>query len=114
MFDSSEDGLAAGAIVAPLNRCLSLEANSAEQAESILCDHVRQGKLTADRVYQICPLIGNPEAIRSVAINMGGNARRVLLDSAHGRFSESRRIRYPEHNEMALEALTLQPEAVTA
>lgn len=114
MFDSSEDGLAAGTIVAPLNRSLSLEANSAEQAESILCDHVRQGKLTAERVYQICPLIGNSEAIRSVAIDRDGNARRVFLDFAQGRFSEARRIRYPEHKEATLEPFTLQPIPVTA
>lgn len=95
----SRDGLrslAAGTVILPMDPSFSLFATSIEGAEKNLCDEVRSGKLPPGRVYQICPLIGNPEAIRSIAIDEKANARRVVLDATVGMYSVLRSLRYSE------------------
>jgi len=84
-----------------------------EEVERILCEYVRHGKLTAERVYQICPLIGNPETIRSVAIGKDATARRVRLEADRGMYSEFRRLFYPDKPQ-APEVRSLHPDAVSA
>jgi hypothetical protein len=84
-----------GTIVQPVIRDLSIYANSAEEAEAKLRKDVTSGKLTAGRVYQICPWTANPELIRSVAASLDGSFQRVFLDPASGLYSELRRIRLP-------------------
>ncbi len=106
--------LAPGAVVLPLERSFSLEAACLDEVERRLCEYVRHRKLAAGRVYQICPLIGNPEVIRSVAICEKLIARRVFLDVARGLSSEFRRLRYPEEAKTEVEHMIFQPETVPA
>jgi hypothetical protein len=124
-FESGDgkSNLASGAVVLPLERSFSLEATCLDEAERRLCEYVRHRKLAAGRVYQICPLIGNPEVIRSVAICEQAIVQRVFLDAARGLSSEFRRLRYPEEAhpalaqgqfETAAERVILQPESVPA
>ena len=114
-FESAEgDGsLVAGTVVVPLERSFALYAPSLDDAEGLLCEDVRQGTLMAGRVYQICPRIGNPEIIRSVAICEKALASRVLLDASHGMSSEFRRIRYPQER-AAVETRALELEGMPA
>jgi hypothetical protein len=118
-----QSSLASGAVVLPLERSFSLEATCLDEAERRLCEYVRHRKLAAGRVYQICPLIGNPEVIRSVAICEQGIAHRVFLDVARSLSSEFRRLRYPDEARPALvqgrfepaaEHVIPQPEAIPA
>ncbi len=84
-----------------------------EGAEKTLCEEVRQGKLVSGRVYQICPLIGNPEPIRSVAVDEKANARRVVLDATIGMYSVFRSLRYPEAK-TPVDEVSFAPDAVPA
>ncbi len=115
MFKShkGDASLAPGTVVLPLERSLSLHASSLDEVGRLIGEHVRQRKLAPGCVYQICPLIGNPEPIRSVAIDDQGVVRRVLLDFDRGARSEFRRLRYPEEQKAA-EHISFQPEAVPA
>jgi hypothetical protein len=105
--------LAMGAVVLPMDISFSLHATSVDEVERILCEYVRHGKLAAERVYQIWPLIGNAETIRSVAIDQTANARRVALETTVGMYSMFRRIRYVEEN-TPTEAPSFQDDAVPA
>ncbi len=115
-FESGDGkaSLASGAIVLPLERSFSLEATCLDEVERRLCEYVRHRKLAAGRVYQICPLIGNPEVIRSVAICEKATARRVFLDVARSLSSEFRRLRYPDEVKTTAEHMIHQPETVPA
>lgn len=85
----------AGTIVKPIDRHLSIYANSSEEAEAALHRDVANKKLPAGAVYQLCPWIGNPELIRSIAFSSEGVSERVFLDPASGPYGELRRIRLP-------------------
>jgi len=114
-FESGDRGgcLDAGTIVLPKDRSFSLNALCLEEVERILCEYVRHGKLSAERVYQICPLIGNPETIRSVAIGKDATAQRVRLEADRNMYSEFRRLVYPA-NPRASEMHSLQPAPASA
>jgi hypothetical protein len=98
MFESREgDGsVGAGTVVLPLDIYFSLSADTADEVERKICTGVAEGKLSAGRIYQICPGIGNAELIRSIAIGPDAKLIRVFLDPAKGLYSEFRRIRFPE------------------
>ena len=115
-FESGDgkSSLGSGAVVLPLERSFSLEASCLAEVERRLCEYVRHRKLAAGRVYQICPLIGNPEVIRSVAICEQGIAHRVFLDVARSLSSEFRRLRYPDEVKTAAEQTIFQQESVPA
>lgn len=114
-FESGDrDGcLDSGTIVLPTDRSFSLNATCLEEVERILCEYVGHGNLAGGRVYQICPLVGNPETIRSVAISKQARARRVRLEAERGMYSEFRRLRYAEKTEAVKEPSLLR-EAVPA
>jgi hypothetical protein len=84
-----------GTIVTPIVRELSVYADSADEAEKQLRIDVQNKALPGGRVYQICPCLGTPELIRSVAASSDGTCQRVFLDPAAGLYSELRRIRLP-------------------
>lgn len=85
----------AGTVVKPIDRHLSIYAASSEEAEAALHRDVWNKKLPGGRVYQLCPWVGNPELIRSVAFATDGSSARVFLDPASGPYGELRRIRLP-------------------
>lgn len=114
IFESGDGRLDAGAIVLPKDRSFSLNALCLQDVERILCEYVRHGKLVAERVYQICQLIGNPETIRSVAIGKDGTAHRVRLEADRGMYSEFRRIFYPAKPEASADVCSFHPEPVSA
>jgi hypothetical protein len=115
IFESGDqDGcLDAGTIVLPKDRSFSLNALCLDEVQRILCEYVRHGNLAAGRVYQICPLIGNPETIRSVAIGKDATAQRVRLEADRGMYSEFRRLRYPSTTQK-MEEHSLVRETVPA
>lgn len=82
-----------GTIVLPIDRSFAVHASSTEEAENTICRDVRAGKLPCDRIYQICPPVGDCEQIRSVVISGEGGGRAVFLDQASGLYSEFRRLR---------------------
>lgn len=96
MHESADgDGsLAAGTIVVPIDRSFSVYGETADEVERKIVKDVADGKLSAGRVYQICPELGNTELIRSVAIGADSKIQRAFLDPAKGLYSEFRRIRY--------------------
>src|SRR5579875_1321392 len=96
-----------GTIVQPVELPMSIYANSAEEAENKLRIDVASGKLPAGRVYQICPWVGNPELIRSIAISLEGNWGRVFLDPASGPYGYLRRIRLPADSPLLSQAQQL-------
>ena len=98
MYESGDrDGsLAPTTIVVPIERCFNLTARTSEAVELLIRKDVMDKKLPTGRVYQINPMIGNPEAIRSIALDEHANVARVFLDPAKGLYSEFRRIRYAE------------------
>jgi hypothetical protein len=98
MYESGDrDGsLAPATIVVPIERCFNLTAKTSSDVELQLRKDVMDKKLPTGRVYQINPMIGNPEAIRSIALDEHANVSRVFLDPAKGLYSEFRRIRYPD------------------
>jgi len=100
-------------VVLPKDRSFSLNALCIEEVERILCEYVRHGNLAAGRVYQICPLIGNPETIRSLAIDKNAAAQRVRLEADRGMYSEFRRLVYPAKLQ-AVEMHSLQLAALPA
>jgi hypothetical protein len=110
MYESgdSDGSLAAGTIVLPIDRAFSLQGVSADAVERNLRLEVLAGKMAGGRIYQICPEIGNPEALRSVAISENANAQRVILEVAKGLYSEFRRIRYVETSAAPEEPLALR------
>jgi hypothetical protein len=113
---TSRDGdgnLAAQTIVLPTDTSFSLNAASIDDVERMLCENVTKGTLAAGRVYQICPLVGNSEAIRSVAICEKAKARPVTLDATLGMYSVFRAIRCVEEVAAAKE-LPFRSEAVQA
>lgn len=85
-----------GTIVKPIDRHISIYATSSEEAEARLHRDVWNKKLPSGKVYQLCPWVGNPELIRSVAFAADGSSRRVFLDPASGPYGELRRIRLPK------------------
>jgi len=105
--------LSAGTIVMPKDGAFALHAASVEQVEQILCEYVQSGKLLSGHIYQICPLIGNPEAIRFVSICDQGRARRIALDATMGMHSVLRSIRDCARP-VRVEEPALQEEAVPA
>jgi hypothetical protein len=114
IFESNEgDGsVEAGTVVSPLDIYFSLSAETADEVERKICNGVAEGKLSAGRVYQICPGIGNAELIRSIAIGPDAKLIRVFLDPAQGLYSEFRRIRLPEPK--TGEATAVKRESVQA
>ena len=84
-----------GTVVKPIDRHLSIYANSSEEAEAALHRDVLNQKLPGGKVYQLCPWVGNPELIRSIAFALDGSSERVFLDPASGPYGELRRIRIP-------------------
>jgi hypothetical protein len=106
MFESADcDGsLAGGTIVMPTDRRFSMDAASTEQAERKIRKDVMEGTLAGARVYQICPAIGNPESIRTLAFYCDGKAKQVILESPTSLYSEFRRLRYPDDAGEATEA----------
>jgi hypothetical protein len=98
VFESGDqDGsVGAGTIVLPLDRNFSLFARSAQEAEAKVQSEVATQALAAGCIYQVCPPFGNPESIRSFAVDSAGNVQRVYLDPASGIFSEFRRLRYQD------------------
>ena len=84
-----------GTLVKPVDRHLSIYANSSEEAEAALHRDVWNKKLPGGTVYQLCPWVGNPELIRSISFSLDGNSERVFLDPASGPYGELRRIRLP-------------------
>jgi len=98
MYESGDgDGsLAPGTIVVPIDRCFSLTAETCEGVELKIRKDVIDKKLPTDRVYQINPMIGNPEALRAIAVDGNANLTGVFLDAAKGLYSEFRRIRYAD------------------
>ena len=97
VFESTEkDGAtAAGTIVVPVSLTFSVYAYSGEEAERSIRKDIAKGKLAGGKVYQICPLLGNAELTRSVAVTLDGSFDRVFLDPATGPYSAYRRIRLP-------------------
>jgi hypothetical protein len=95
IFESNDGSgsLEAGTVVSPIDRDLLLYAASAQDVERRISKDVIDGKLVAGRIYQVCPAIGNPEVIRSIAVSYDG-AKRVFLDQASNSYSEFRRLRY--------------------
>jgi hypothetical protein len=94
-FESGDqDGaVEAGTIVLPLDKSFSIFARTVDEAERQLQNDLAEEKLVKGRVYQVCPPFGNPESIRSFAVSMAGECKRVYLDPASGVYSEFRRIR---------------------
>ncbi len=82
-------------VVAPVDRAISIYANSSEEAEAKLHQDVWSNKLPSGKVYQLCPWLGNAELIRSIAFAPDGKSERVFLDPASGPYGELRRIRFP-------------------
>ena len=92
----SADGdhaVSAGTVVAPIERSFTVYAYSAEEAEASVRADVGRGKLASGKVYQVCPWLGNPELIRSIAASQEGSFERVFLDPAFGLYGGFRRIR---------------------
>jgi hypothetical protein len=98
IFESTEkDGAtSAGTVLTPVAFTFSVYAYSAEEAEKSLRKDVAKGKLGRGKVYQILPVIGNGEFVRSLAVACDGSFEHVFLDPAAGPFSEFRRIRLPQ------------------
>jgi hypothetical protein len=105
MFESgdADSSVEAGTIVLPIDRGFSVFAASGEEAERRVSKDVTEGKLAKGRIYQICPEVGNPELIRSIAVGTDCVAMRVFLDPAKGLYSEFRRLRYAENHELPTE-----------
>ncbi len=110
-----------GTIVKPIDRHISIYATSSEEAEAALHRDVWNKKLPSGKVYQLCPWVGNPELIRSIAFAADGSSQRVFLDPASGPYGELRRIRLPRGStsnesrdaESAIEQLSLFPPRAT-
>lgn len=113
IFESTgKDGaISAGTIVTPVAFTFSIYAYSAEEAEQSVRKDVAKGKLGRGKVYQILPVIGNGEFVRSLAAASDGPFEHVFLDPAAGPFSEFRRIRLP-HPPVAAESSLPQNAAV--
>ncbi|MBV9156612.1 MAG: hypothetical protein JO097_10145 [Acidobacteriaceae bacterium] len=96
VYESADEDCAVtnGAVVAPIERSFTIYAYSAEEAQTAVQNDVSKGKLPSGRVYQICPWLGNPELIRSIAASQDGSFQRVFLDPAFGLYGEFRRIRF--------------------
>lgn len=102
-----------GTIVIPLERSFTINAYSGEEAEGLVRRDVLQGKLARGKVYQLCPWLGNPEFIRSLAAALDGSFERVFLDPASGIYAELRRIRYARQNGPAVgESAVFEKELV--
>ena len=97
VFESTaKDGATtAGTVVGPTVQTFSIYGYSGDEAVTSIRRDVAKGKLAKGKVYQICPLFGNPELIRSLAVGLDGNCVRVFLDPASGLYGELRRIRLP-------------------
>jgi hypothetical protein len=115
MYESGDgDGsIAGGTIVLPVDRSFALHAVSADDVERKIRKDVMNGKLSAGRVYQICPTVDNSERIRTVAFCPDGKAQSVILEPAKGLYSEFRRLRYAEEMPAPQNEL-LQPCPVSA
>jgi hypothetical protein len=85
----------AGTTVQPLELQVSYFSESADEAEKKLNREVKDGKLPAGRVYQICPPLESFEPIRTCAVGLDGSSRRVFLDPVEGLYGSARRIRLP-------------------
>jgi hypothetical protein len=104
-----DDSIRPGTVVTPTDRTLCVYGSSADEVERILLQDVQKGKLPAGRVYQICPQIGRPELIRSVAITTDMNLERVFLDPVAGLYSALRRIRSANPQPAPMAQTTGQP-----
>ena len=90
---NGRDSIQSGTIVSLVPREFSIYAESAHEAERQLRTDIMRGALPGGRVYQICPSLGSPELIRSMAASIDGSFARVFLDPAAGLYSDLRRIR---------------------
>jgi len=88
-----DGSVGSGTIVQPIDRSLTIFADSAEEAADCIQIKVEKGVLLNGTVYQVCPMVGNPELIRSIAVDADGLIARVLLDPASGLYGELRRVR---------------------
>ena len=95
VYESREENgaLSLGTVVQPLDPSFTLSADSADEATNWIRTNVLRSRLPSSRIYQICPMIGNPEPIRSVAAGLDGSFSRVFLDPASELSGELRRVR---------------------
>ncbi len=95
VYESADEdfAVAPGTVVAPIERSFTIYACSAEEAQAAVQNDVSNGKLASGKVYQICPWLGNPELIRSIAASQDGSFQTVFLDPAFGLYGEFRRVR---------------------
>lgn len=104
-----DSAICSGTVVQPVDPSFTMSADSADQATTWIRTNVLRSRLPKSRIYQICPMIGNPEPIRSVAAGLDDSFVRVFLDTASGFSGELRRVRDLEaHSDAAQETLTQQ------
>lgn len=82
-----------GTIVQHIGGSTTIEARSIEEAERSVREQVGRGMLGRGCVYQICPPPGGVEDLRSLAVALDGQFQDCQLETAHGLYSEFRRIR---------------------
>jgi hypothetical protein len=88
-----EGAICPGTVVQPMDPSFTVPADSAEDATDWIWSNVLLRRLLSSRIYQICPMMGSSEPIRSVAIGLDGSFVRVLLDPVFGHYGELRRVR---------------------
>lgn len=88
-----DEAICFGSIVQPVDPSFTLSADSTDQAADWIRTNVLLSRLLSSRIYQICPMMGNPESIRSVAVYADGSFLRVFLDRVSGQYGKLRRIR---------------------
>ena len=99
-----------GTVVQRVDPSFTIPADSADEATNWIRTNVLRSRLSSNRIYQICPMIGNAESTRSVAAGLNGSFSRVLLDPAPGLSGELRRVRDVESVSAALQE-TLSEQA---
>ena len=100
-----------GTVVQPIDPSFTLSADSADDATDWIWTNVLLRRLLSSRIYQICPMMGSSEPIRSVAIGLDVSFVRVLLDPVFGDYGELRRVRDLEAPSAAVQEAPTQHAA---
>jgi hypothetical protein len=91
-----DGAICSGTVVERVDPSFTISSESADQAMNWIHRNVLRSRLSSSRIYQICPMICNPEPIRSVAAGLDGSFIRIFLDPASGLCGELRRVRHLE------------------
>ena len=103
--------ICSGTVVQRVDPSFTISAESADKAMNWIHTNVLRSRLSSSRIYQICPMISNPEPIRFVAAGLDGSFIRVFLDPASELTGELRRVRDLESLSAALQETSTEQAA---